>query len=165
MFILVMGVSSSGKTTTARLLAERVGLAFHDADDFHSPENRAKMASDQPLDDDDRGPWLEQLSALAAVWEADGGAVLACSALKRAHRDILVQHVTNYRVVYLELSREEAVRRLTARLGHHPFIGQFARLLEGQYRDLEPPEQAVTLAAELEPSELVLRAARALGFA
>ena len=164
MFIIVMGVSSAGKTTTARLLAERVGLSFHDADDFHSQENREKMTRDESLSDEDRAPWLEQLSALAAVWDADGGAVLACSALKQAHRDTLVQRVTDYRVVYLELSREEAVCRLTKRVGHHPFIGKFTHLLEGQFRDLEPPEAAVTLDAQLESAELVERAARALGF-
>lgn len=159
MFVIVMGVTGSGKSTTAALLAERLGLAFHDADDFHSPENRAKMAQDIPLTDDDRRPWLEQLSAQATVWEASGGSVLACSALKQAHRDVLVRGVADYRVVYLELPRAEAERRLAKRLGHHEFIGEFAHILDGQYRDLEPPIDGLHVSTELSPEQIVTRAA------
>src|SRR5690242_17696837 len=90
MFLIVMGVAGSGKTTVGRALAARLGLPFYDADEFHSPESRAKMAEGKRLDDADREPWLARLAGLAAGWQKDGGAVLACSALKRSYRKRLV---------------------------------------------------------------------------
>src|SRR3954462_13690936 len=90
MFVLVMGVTGSGKSTLGKLLADRLGLPFHDADDYHPPENRAKMAADIPLDEEDRRPWLALLAQLAVGWQAAGGAVLACSALKQAYRELLL---------------------------------------------------------------------------
>jgi carbohydrate kinase (thermoresistant glucokinase family) len=159
MFVIVMGVTGCGKTTIGQLLADRVGLSFHDADDYHSPENRAKMAADIALSDEDRWPWLEHLARLAVEWQAQGGAVLACSALKQAHRDLLVQHVSEHAIVYLELPRVSAEQRLAARRGHHQFVRDFQHLLDGQYRDLEPPKAALTLSAELPPDQIVDAAA------
>jgi carbohydrate kinase (thermoresistant glucokinase family) len=158
MIVLVMGVTGSGKTTSGRLLAARLALQFHDADEYHPPENRAKMAADIPLDDADRWPWLEQLAELAVTWEAQGGAVLACSALKQAYRAVLLKRVPAC-VVYLELSRPEAELRLALRRGQHDIVGEFARLLDGQYRDLEPPRDALRLSAELPPEQIVEQAA------
>ncbi|HEY0467428.1 MAG TPA: gluconokinase, GntK/IdnK-type [Polyangiaceae bacterium] len=158
MFVLVMGVAGCGKSTSGKLLAARLGLAFHDADDYHSPENRAKMAADIALDDADRWPWLEHLAALAAGWESQGGAVLACSALKQIYRDVLLARVLAPRVVYLELSRAEAERRLEQRRGQHAIVRDFTRLLDGQYRDLEPPLEALSVSAELAPEQIVERA-------
>jgi len=155
MFVIVMGVTGSGKSTVAELLAARLGLQFHDADDYHSPENRAKMAANVALDDADRWPWLEHLAALALSWEAQGGAVLACSALKQAHRETLVQHVPQQCVVYLQLPRAVAERRLEKRRGQHEFVRDFDRLLDGQYRDLEPPSDAISVSAELSPEAIV----------
>lgn len=160
MLVLVMGVTGSGKSTVGRLLAERLALQFHDADDYHSPKNRAKMAANIALSDEDRWPWLERLAELGSVWQAEGGAVLACSALKRIHREVLVRRVSEYRVVYLQLARAAAERRLEARRGQHEFVLDFDRLLDGQYRDLEPPKDALTVSAQLEPREIVERAAR-----
>jgi carbohydrate kinase (thermoresistant glucokinase family) len=145
MFVLVMGVTGSGKSTIGRLLAARLGLSFHDADEYHPPANRAKMAADIPLSDADRWPWLEHLAELAADWESQGGAVLACSALKQAYRDVLLKQVQAARIVYLDLSRVDAELRLEARRGQHAIVREFARLLDGQYRDLEPPDQARAL--------------------
>ena len=162
MFVIVMGVTGSGKSTIGKLLAERLGLLFHDADDFHSPANREKMARNEPLDDADRWPWLELLAKLSVDWEAQGGAVLACSAIKQVYRDMLLLHVPNHHVGYLELSREAAARRLEQRRGHHQFVRDFDHLLDGQFRDLEPPTDAITISAELRPSEIVERAAAAL---
>ena len=159
MFVIVMGVTGSGKSTIGKLLAERLGLPFHDADDYHSPENRAKMAADIALDEADRKPWLARLAHLAVDWQAAGGAVLACSALKQAHRDLLLEHVPEHRVVYLDLPRESAERRLAERRGHHQFVRDFQRLLDGQYRDLEPPTGALRLASDLPVEEIVSRAA------
>ena len=84
MLLVVGGVSGVGKSTVGALLAEALGLPFYDADNFHPPANIEKMASGQPLDDGDRGPWLESLASNLATWEEQGGAVLACSALKES---------------------------------------------------------------------------------
>jgi carbohydrate kinase (thermoresistant glucokinase family) len=157
MFVIVMGVSGCGKSTVGALLAKRLGLVFQDADAFHPRENRAKMATDTPLADVDRWPWLELLGRLAGGWDARGGAVLACSALKQAYRDSLVQRVLRPRIVYLELPRASAQRRLEARRGQHEFVRDFGRILDGQYRHLEPPvgTDVVTISAELNPAEIV----------
>lgn len=159
MFVLVMGVTGCGKSTVGKLLADRLGLQFQDADDFHPPENRAKMAADIPLGDADRWPWLAHLSRLAVAWQAEGGAVLACSALKQAYRDVLLEHVAPERVVFLDLPRASAERRLAARRGQHEFVREFQHLLDGQYRDLEPPTDALHVSADLLPAEIVSRAA------
>jgi len=159
MFVLVMGVSGCGKSTIGRLLAAELGLAFHDADDYHPLENRAKMAADIALCDADRWPWLARLAELGVAWEAAGGAVLACSALKRAYREVLLERLRAPRVVYLELARAEAERRLERRRGEHAIVRDFTRLLAGQYRDLEAPSEALTLSAELSPTLLVTQAA------
>jgi len=158
MFVLVMGVTASGKSTIGALLAARLGLAFHDADDYHPPENLAKLAADIALGDADRWPWLARLSELSESWEVEGGAVLACSALKQAYRDVLLQRVHSPRVVYLELARAEAERRLVERRGRHAIVRDFARLLDGQYRDLEPPTDALWVSAASSPKTIVERA-------
>ena len=158
MFVIVMGVTGSGKSTIGKLLAERLGLSFYDADDFHPPENRAKMAADIPLGDADRWPWLRTMAGLAArEWQAEGGAVLACSALKQAYRDVLLEHVPRHAVVFLELTRTTAEQRLERRRGQHEFIANFQRVLDGQYRDLEAPRAGITLSAELPPGQIVDR--------
>ncbi|HEY5374708.1 MAG TPA: gluconokinase, GntK/IdnK-type [Polyangiaceae bacterium] len=162
MIVIVMGVTGSGKSTIGKLLADRLGISFYDADDFHSAANRAKMAKNVPLDDADRWPWLELLAKHSVEWEAQGGAVLACSAVKQAYRDLLLAHVPNHHIVYLELSRDGAARRLEARRGHHEFVRDFDHILDGQFRDLEPPMDANTISAELSPPEIVERAAAAL---
>jgi len=159
MFVLVMGVTGCGKSTSGKLLAARLGLAFYDADDYHPPENRAKMAADVALGDADRWPWLLRLAELSVTWEREGGAVLACSALKQAYRDVLLKRALVARVVYLELPRAEAERRLEGRRGQHAIVRDFAHVLDGQYRDLEPPSEALTLSAELTREQIVEQAA------
>ncbi len=90
MFIIVMGVAGSGKSTVGRGLAERLGRPFYDGDDFHPPANIAKMAAGLPLDDDDRAGWLATLAAIIAGGLARGeNGVVACSALKRVYRAVL----------------------------------------------------------------------------
>ena len=102
MFILVMGVTGSGKTTIGTLLSAAMGWPFYDADDFHSPENIRKMASGVPLTDEDRGPWLEELRELICRHNERGeNGVLACSALKEAYRRTLCADA-DVAVVYLQ---------------------------------------------------------------
>ncbi|MEY9844763.1 gluconokinase [Streptacidiphilus sp. MAP5-3] len=160
--IVVLGVSGVGKSTVGVMLAERLGLPFKDADDFHSPENRARMTSGRPLTDEDRRPWL----AAIARWideqlESGESAVLACSALKRSHRDFLRQGRPEVRLMYLEGSQELVAARLAARQGH--FFP--ARLLESQFGELEEPtpdEHPCVVPLADSPEQTVARALQLL---
>jgi carbohydrate kinase (thermoresistant glucokinase family) len=162
MLIVVMGVTGAGKSTVGKAIAERLGFAFYDADDFHPPENRAKMARNEPLGDADRWPWLEAMASAVPRWEAAGGAVLACSALKQAYRDVLLKHASASRIVYLRLTADDIGPRLEKRRGAHAFVGEFDRLLAGQFRDLEEPADALVEPGYLSPNELVERVRRRL---
>ncbi len=159
MLILVMGVTGSGKSTLGQRLAGRLGLPFHDADDFHPDANKQKMAANQPLNDDDRAPWLKRMAQASVAWEAQGGAVLSCSALKRRYREVLLGSVKRSRIVYLNIPRAEISSRLEARKGSHGIISDYDRVLDGQFRDLEPPSEAICLPGGLGTAELVERAA------
>jgi carbohydrate kinase (thermoresistant glucokinase family) len=154
MLYLVMGVTGAGKTTVGRLLAERLHLPFYDADDFHPAENRAKMAANLPLSDADRWPWLARLAEAAKGWDAAGGAVLACSALKQSYRRVLARDVSAMCVIHLQMRVEEAEARLAQRKGH-PFVTSYSHILAGQFRDLEEPEGAIVVSAMLTPAEQV----------
>lgn len=128
-----MGVSGSGKSTVGAAIAQRLRVPFADADDFHPPENIAKMTSGQPLDDDDRQPWLETLGGWLSEHEHTG-AVLSCSALKRRYRDRLDSHAQGLRLLHLAGHPEVVEARLLARAGH--FMPQ--TLLRSQFATLEP---------------------------
>jgi carbohydrate kinase (thermoresistant glucokinase family) len=162
MLIVVMGVTGAGKSTLGTKLAARLGLRFFDADDFHPASNKLKMSGNLALNDADREPWLDRLALEAASWEASGGAVLACSALKRSYRARLLSRVSSAITVYLDVDRAELVRRLEARRGQHEFIASFDRILEEQLRDLEPPDDAIVLSGNLQHDEAVERIARLL---
>ncbi len=129
--VVIMGVAGSGKSTVAAALAARLGVRLIEADAFHSAANREKMTAGSPLTDDDRWPWL---AALRQAMRAEQEAVVACSALKRAYRDAL-RAAGDVGFVYLELEREEVVRRLAARRGH--FMGP--AMVESQFAALEAP--------------------------
>ncbi len=133
--LVVMGVSGCGKSTTAGLLAGRLGWDVEDGDDLHPPENVAKMAGGHPLTDADRRPWLDRI----ATWIADHlsagrPGIITCSALKRAYRDRL--RAPGVVFVYLHGTHDEIAGRLAARLGHYMPVS----LLDSQLADLEPPE-------------------------
>ena len=133
--LVVMGVSGSGKTTVAALLAGRLGWDFEDGDDFHPPANVAKMHGGTPLTDEDRWPWLHAIAAwIDAVRTAGGHGVVACSALKRAYRDILLTG-PDVRLVYLQGSRDLIGQRQAAR--HNHFMP--ATLVDSQFAALEEP--------------------------
>ncbi|WP_022824722.1 gluconokinase [Hymenobacter norwichensis] len=137
---IVMGVSGSGKTTIGRLLAEKLALAFHDADDFHSAANIEKMGAGIPLTDADRKDWLAAMADAITKWEKSGGAVLACSALKEKYRQTLqggARHPLQW--VYLDGSRELLHDRLEAREGH--YMG--ASMLDSQLDTLEEPAYGI----------------------
>lgn len=161
--ILVMGVSGSGKTTVGKLLAERLGWEYADADDFHPPANVAKMGAGIPLTDEDRWPWLHEIADwIGAHLESCTPGVVSCSALKRAYRDLLVRGRPEVRLVYLEGDRDLIQRRMSARKGHFFKPG----LLESQFRDLEPPapdEHPVSVPIEHPPKEAVEEIVEGLG--
>lgn len=137
--VVMMGVSGSGKTTVGAALAQRLRVPFADADDFHPAANIAKMSAGIPLDDADRGPWLEAIAAWLAEHGATGG-VASCSALKRAYRDVLSAAAP--RAVYLHLHGDRDV--LAARVAGRPGHFMPAALIDSQFATLEV----------LEPDEL-----------
>ncbi len=132
---VVMGVTGCGKTTVGRALAEALGLPFADADDLHPAANIVKMAAGIPLNDDDRAPWLRDVAAWLAAQKHGG--VIACSALKRAYRDVIRADAPDAAFVHLAAPQdvlEERVRQRHIADGHFAPVG----ILDGQYRDLEP---------------------------
>ncbi|MCJ2065103.1 gluconokinase [Methylobacterium sp. J-088] len=134
--LVVMGVSGSGKSTVAALVAERLGWTFIDGDSFHGPENVAKMHAGHALDDADRAPWLVRIAAwIRARLAAGESAVVVCSALRRAYRDSLTGGSRRVRIVYLEGDRALIAGRLAARHGH--FMSPL--LLDSQFATLEAP--------------------------
>lgn len=147
MIWLVMGVTGCGKTTLGKALADRLKIPFYDADDFHPLANRAKLLRDEPLADADRWPWLQSLADKMKGWEQASGAVLACSALKDSYRQVLASSGVPMKVIWLEISVEEAGKRLGTR--KHDLVGKFQKILAGQFRDLEKPKNAIVLDASL----------------
>ncbi len=130
--VVVMGVTGSGKSTVGTALAARVGVPFADADDFHSPENVAKMRSGVPLTDVDRRPWLLAIGAWLA--EQENGAVVTCSALKRVYRDTLREAAPTITFLHLDGDKETVRQRVGSREGH--FMP--TSLVDSQFADLEP---------------------------
>ena len=109
--LIVMGVSGSGKSTIADKLAERLRWSYEDGDKFHPASNVAKMSAGHPLTDEDRWPWLQAIAdEIDRVCRAGEHAVIACSALKRAYRDILVHGRSDVRIVYLKGTQELIAR-------------------------------------------------------
>ncbi|GAA2269567.1 MULTISPECIES: gluconokinase [Kitasatospora] len=153
--VVVMGVSGVGKTTVARLLAERLGLPYAEADDFHPPANIAKMTAGIPLDDEDRRPWLHALADwLGECAKAGTGGVVTCSALKRQYRDILRTDCPDAFFLHLSGGHGLIEDRLAHRTGH--FMPP--SLLDSQYATLEPlqpDERGAVLDVTHTPAQLV----------
>jgi gluconokinase len=160
MIIVIMGVAGAGKTTVGRELARRLGWQFVDADDFHPPANREKIARGEPLDDADRAPWLDALGALMARGRQVGqDLVVACSALRAAYRDRLSTFAPGLVWVHLRLEPEEARARIARRRGH--FASPL--LVESQFDALEEPQTAVVLDASSDVDTLITSIAGRLG--
>lgn len=153
MFVVIMGVSGSGKTTTGRMLAQRLGWPFYDGDDFHPPANLAKMAAGAPLTDEDRTGWLEALSGIIrAKLEAGENGVMACSALKKAYREVLRRpNRQSVRFVYLKGSYGVILSRMRNRRMHF----MKPAMLRSQFDILEEPQASLTLDVDLAPEEIV----------
>lgn len=153
--VVVMGVSGSGKTTIAEEIARREGWELLEGDDFHPPANIEKMKSGVPLTDDDRWPWLRAIAAaIDERRKRSESVVVACSALKRAYRDILVDGHDDVVVVYLQGSSTLIAERIAAR--KHHFMP--AKLLESQFAALEEPgpdERSIIVSVAPPPAEIV----------
>jgi gluconokinase len=135
--LVVMGVSGSGKSTIADAIASQLGWRYEDGDRFHPPGNVAKMSAGHPLTDEDRWPWLKAIAdEIDRVCAAGERAVIACSALKRAYRDILVHGRGDVRIVFLDGTETLIADRLAARKGHFMPPG----LLASQFKTLERPQ-------------------------
>ena len=168
--VVAMGVAGCGKSTVGRLLAERLDVAFAEGDAFHPAANVAKMKAGQPLDDDDRRPWLLSIGEWIAgrVGAADGG-VVACSALKRPYRDLLRQAATAVGppggapvwFLHLRLDQDLAAARVAARPDHFMptslVASQFAAL-----QPLEPDEAGIAVDAAQPVNEIVREALASL---
>src|SRR3954468_3003119 len=157
--ILLMGVAGSGKTTIGRRLATELGWPYHEADDFHSAANKEKMGRGQPLNDQDRGPWLAAIRAEIDACDARGqSAVFPCSALKESYRRVLTAGVPGIVPVFLAGDRTLLQQRLEARPGHYMKAG----MLDSQFAILEPPQGAHVIAVSQSPEAIVAEIRRAL---
>ena len=159
MVIVLIGVSGSGKTSVGKALSELTSWFFVDADDYHSPENLAKMSRGEPLDDRDRLPWLNSLHALIRVRiDRSEDTILACSALKKSYRALLSPTRAqldsagsfDLHFVYLQVSRESLAARLKQRGEHFMQL----RMLDSQLETLEEPtaDEATIVRVETETS-------------
>lgn len=147
-----MGVAGSGKTTVAKLFAEKTGATFYEGDDFHPPENIAKMRQGIPLTDGDRENWLRALREIIVRSLAKNElAAITCSALKAKYREILQGGDARVKFVYLTGPPALIEERLKNRTGH--FMP--AALLASQLATLEPPADALTLGIEKSPEQIV----------
>jgi len=151
MILLVMGVTGSGKSTVGEMLAERLGWVYLEADDFHSPANKAKMHQGIALTEADRFPWLDAIHrGLLAQNRKAKNVVLACSALREGYRKRLKAGL-DVKLVYLRGSRELIGQRLRQRTNH--FAGE--SILDDQFAVLEEPQDAFVVDITEKPEEMV----------
>ena len=151
MIVILMGVSGSGKTTVGRLLAEKLGWEFVDADTFHSPQNIAKMRHGEPLTDADRALWLAAVRTAMKDWTREHrNLVLACSALKSSYRDQIAGGLPDVKWVWLSGSFDVISARLSHRHGH--FMP--ATLLRSQFDSLMPPTDAIVVSVDQAPEQV-----------
>ena len=161
--VVVMGVSGCGKSTIAAMLAHRLNWIFEEGDWFHPPSNVEKMHAGVPLTDEDRWPWLHGIAAwIDATRRVGNHGTVACSALKRAYRDILVGERPDVRIVYLKGERDLIARRMAARDGH--FMPP--ALLDSQFATLEEPrpdEHPIVVSIAPHPRAIVEEIVKKLG--
>jgi gluconokinase len=158
--VLLMGVSGAGKSTVGKRLASELAWPFHDADDLHTPENIARMRSGRPLDDEARLPWLHRVRDLIRALSRDRlDAVVACSALKETYRAILLDGVSDVRLVHLNAPAEVLRTRVREREGH--FMPD--TLVDSQVATLEAPVNALSVDASAPVQDVVRQILDGLG--
>lgn len=161
--LIIMGVSGCGKSTIGAMLASSLNWQFQDADCLQPAANVEKMHAGIPLTDEDRWPWLDAVAKwIDNTRRAGGHGAVACSALKRSYRNVLIGDRADVRLVYLKGDEALIERRLSSRSGH--FMAQ--GLLHSQFEALEEPtsdEHPVVVPIELPPDEIVSRVLSALG--
>jgi gluconokinase len=151
-FFIVMGVSGCGKSSVGEALAKQLGWDFYDADDFHPPENVAKMGSGTPLNDSDRAPWLAALHDLiSSSLETGRPGVLACSALKERYRKRLMDGNDGVQLVYLKGSYDLIWSRMKKRTDHY----MKPHMLKSQFDALEEPTNALDMDISMSVDEIV----------
>jgi len=162
--LILMGVAGSGKSTIAEGVASRLGWHYADGDTFHPASNIAKMSAGIPLTDEDRWPWLQAIAdEIDRICAAGERAVVACSALKRAYRDVLVHGRADVRIVFLDGTKQLIADRLSQRKGHFMPAG----LLDSQFKTLERPgadERPVTVSIDAPVAAIVADIVRQLNF-
>jgi len=160
MVIVLMGPAGSGKTTVGQALAGELRWRFVDGDDRHPPANVEKMRAGQPLSDTDREPWLLGLrSVVARALDRREHLIVACSALKQRHRNVLAGGLRQVRFVFLRAPAQVLLERTASRSGHFAGPG----LVDSQLLALEQPEDAFEVDATLPPAEITLRIRREFG--
>ncbi len=161
--VIVMGVSGCGKSTVAKGLSTVLGWEFAEGDAFHPEANVEKMRSGTPLDDEDRWPWLEAIGEWISGKEALGeSAVVTCSALRRAYRDLLREGRPHVRFLHVTAESDVIRDRMEHRPGHY----MPSSLLQSQLATLEPledDEPGVTITNEGSAAQVLDRALAALG--
>ena len=157
--IIIMGVSGCGKTTVGEALSKALALPFYDADDYHPKANIEKMRSGTSLTDIDRRPWLEILAKNLVTWKSDGGAILACSALKEDYRNQLQQYE---KVNWVYLAGD--FKTIHHRMKHRAHFMK-ANMLQSQFDTLEPPNYGIQLQVSLPVREMVHKIKDILSYA
>ncbi|MHC9539049.1 MAG: gluconokinase [Vulcanimicrobiota bacterium] len=151
MVYVIMGVAGAGKTAVGSLLSQRLHLPFYDGDDFHLPASIDRMSRSIPLNDEDRREWLEILADRITDWNSEGGAVLACSALREQYRQALCRQGKNtVKFIYLKGRKETIQERMVKRQGH--FFSP--DLLDSQFAALEEPCDAFPVSIEQSPEDI-----------
>jgi len=153
--LIVMGVSGSGKSTVGAALGRELGMQFIDADDLHPPENKETTAAGHALTDDDRAPWLALIAErVGAELEQGNPIIVACSALKRSYRNLLIADAPSTVFVHLQGGRGLIARRLSHR--HHEFMS--TSLVDSQFTTLElldPEERGVVVDLATTPDKII----------
>lgn len=161
-FVIVMGVAGCGKSTVAKLTADRLGWRFVEGDSLHPPANVEKMSQGIPLNDEDRRPWLQTIADMIQHWRNGGqSGVIACSALRRSYREIIAAGAEDVCFAHLHGERTLIAQRLAERRGHFMPIA----LLDSQFATLEVPscgERAINLDILANPENLAATVVQAV---